>query len=73
MDFIIVLLIYSFLAIKEPEIIWDIRHRRFVEGGDPADWSIKSIVFSGYISCAIAVIMILLAIFYPEFYNFFGL
>ena len=47
--FIIVLLIYSFLAIKEPEIIWDIRHRRFVEGGDPTD---ESDLSHFYVLCA---------------------
>lgn len=64
---VIVLLIYAFVAITNPDIIWDMRYRHHVEGGEPSEGSLKSIVFSGKAAIAVAVGIILLMIFAPDF------
>ena len=71
--FIIILPIYGFVAITNPDIIWDMKHRRFVDGGDPAEWSIKAIVFSGWASVIIAAVLLIITVFFPNVLVFLGL
>lgn len=65
--FIIILPIYGFVAITNPDIIWEMEHRRFVDGGDPTEWSIKAIVFSGWAAIIIAAVLLIFTIVFPGF------